>query len=366
MAGVAPFGYLAQKTDSTVNLPELRDQEGVVKWMEVPREWVDHRDAAERAREALGERFSFDDRNALQAPHEERNTNIPEFVENGVVELGLERAPETYGGKNGFQLSVTVDPDHLSVEIPDSVNGIPVVTEEREGPPVDLCLNSTYGDVSGGVKVSDGADSGKYGTTAFKVYYPHSDEYYMITAAHVVNSGDVYGDGTVFNFEQIGSVYHSYSQEEQDFTVFSCSRNINNTIEGDGNTYDIGGWVTEDGISSRVSSWTDGYRKSGCTTGETTDGLGKYKIGDSYHSDTPSYAGEGVRESATAAGGDSGGTGFSLHDGEAYVTHLITQGDPKSTQSTADCNNADQYSKSMGVAVYLINSAYNVIGSSHS
>lgn len=364
LAGAFPLFSVTRKTDRMVKLPELRNQDGVVKWMEVPEQWKNHRDAAEKAREALGQRYGFDDRDSIAAPHEDQDKDTPDFVDNGVVELALERSPETYAGKHGFQLSVAVNPDNLSVEIPDAVNGVPVVTEERKEPPVDLCHNSSYSDVSGGVKVSPDTNLGSYGTTGVKVYYSHSDEYYMSTASHVVDSGDVYGDAGTYSFEKIGSVDYAYGQEEQDVCFFKCSRNIRNRIEGEDTTYSVGGWVTEDGISERVSSWTDGYRKSGCTTGETTGGLGKYKIGDSYHSGTPSYAGEGVRGSALAGEGDSGTVGFSVHNGDAYVTNFITQGDPKSSTSTSSCNSATTYSRSLGTAYYLFSTTYEIQGNS--
>lgn len=152
----------------------------------------------------------------------------------------------------------------------------------------------------------------------------------------------------------------------------SSSRSIPNKIIGEGTTYPIGGWVTEDGICDRVCAAFDGYRKMGATTGETTGGLGKYHIDDSYSGSGPSFEGHGVRGSADAAKIDSGGPAFSLHGGDAYLTHMISQGDKnfgKDTDTTYHCHSDfHPFKKSLGPAAYYIHNEYNyeIQGSSRS
>lgn len=344
-----PLGNLARKQEETVKLPELRDHKGVVKWMEVPKVWDVQRRRAERVSSNLKQRFANDA---------------------GVVEVGLIAAPEQFGGKRGLQVEIGVNRDKLTSEIPDHVDDVPVQTVEKEEPPVPLCMNDNYSGLPGGVKIFDDNDSSySVGSTGWKVKVNGVE--CMMTAAHVVSgTTNVYGDpdwtGTP---QKVGEVYQRESTSTLDAAAIESSRSIPNKIIGDGSTYPIGGWVTEEGISSRVSDWFDGYRKMGITTGETTGGLGKYHIDDSYHSSTPSYEGHGVRGDADAASGDSGGAAFSLHNGgEAFITHMITHGDPKAGQysSNSNCYNVNPYKKSIGPAAYHLNGTYEIQGSSRS
>jgi hypothetical protein len=175
------------------------------------------------------------------------------------------------------------------------------------------------------VKIFDGNESdSSRGTTGWKVVVNGVE--CVLTAAHNVSgTTSVYGDPDLTGTPQkVGEVHQRESTSTLDVAAVKSSRSIPNKIIGDGSTYPIGGWVTEEGISSRVSDWYDGFRKMGITTGETTGGLGKYHIDGSYHYATPSYGGHGVRGDAIVASGDSGGPAFSVHGGDEskYVNHL--------------------------------------------
>ncbi|MFC6723111.1 hypothetical protein ACFQE1_01630 [Halobium palmae] len=342
-----PLGGFASQSEEMVKLPELRNNEGVVKWIEVPKAWADHKRQAEKVSNELQKEYAGAE---------------------GVVEVGLVAASERYGGKRGLEVEVGVDSDVITAEITDHTNGIPVQTVQRKQATVDLCYNHSYDDLPGGVQIGNQASGTvSVGTTAWKV--EHSGEMMMLTARHVIPSTqDVYGDQSGSSLQKVGEV--DSRDSDTDMAAVESSRSIPNQIQGDGSTYDIGGWVTESGISNRVTSPIDGYRKMGSTTGETTGGLGKYHIGANYDSDVdPSYDGHGVRGSADAASGDSGGPAFSLHNGDAYVISLVTQGDPKAGQrnSNSNCRNINPYKKSIGTAAYrLNNNGYQAQGSSHS
>lgn len=339
-----PFGSFANKQTETEKLPDLMNQNGVVKWMEVPKPWAEQKRRAVTVSENLSQRFSNDP---------------------GVVETGLVAAPEQFGGKRGLQVEIGINSDKLKSEIPDHVDGVPVTTTEKSEAPVPLCVNHSYNGFPGGVAIWDA--NGYRGTSGWKVEYNGSD--HMVTAAHVADTTDIYGDkNSLGQVEKIGETADRKSS--LDVAVIDANRSIPNQIEGESTTYSIGGWVHEDGICSRASDWFDGYRKVGSTSGKTEGGIGKCHIDDGYDSDTPSFGGHGVRGDATAAGGDSGGPAFSLHDGDAYITHIISHGDPKvdEYQSTW-CSGTDEttYNKSMGTAAYHINSqGYKIIGSSRS
>lgn len=340
-----PFGNLANKQAKTEKLPELMNQNGVVKWMEVPKQWANQKRRAVTVSDNLSQRFS----------------NNP-----GVVEVGLIAAPEEYGGKRGLQVELGIDSDKLETELPNNVDGVPVITTERKEAPVDVCVNNSYDNLPGGVAIWNG--NGERGTSGWKVEYNGTD--CMMTAAHVATTDVIYGDKKWDNtVEKIGDVVARESRSTLDLAVIDANRSIPNTIEGESTTYSIGGWVHEDGICSRASDWYDGYRKIGSTTGKREGGIGKCHISDSYDSATPSYGGHGVRGSAAVAEGDSGGPAFSLHDGDAYITHIVTQGDPKvDDYKDTYCNNEKTtWNKSLGTAAYHINSkGYKIIGSSHS
>lgn len=343
--GALPLAQVSSDNGDTDRLPELKDKYGVVQWMDVPSQWNEHRQRAERVCENL----------------RERNANSE-----GVIETGLIAAPETYGGKRGFEVEIGVQSDRLNVELPDHEQNVPVSTVETEAP-AELCYNSTYNGIKGSVKVSDSQSS--YGSTAWKVN--HSGQTFMLTAHHVVDDANlndgVYGDGSPRSFDEIGGVYE-YSSD-LDIALIDTDRSIQNSIEGENNQWNIGGWVTESGISSRVTSPFDGYTAMGCTTGETNGGLGKYHIGGSYSNQIDAdFGGHGVRGNANSAPGDSGGPSFSVHNGDAYLTHLVTHGDPKAGRQSYNnnCLNENPYKKGLGTAAYHLDPGYEVDGSSRS
>lgn len=350
IAGFLPIAGISKESTELVKIPELKNQEGVVKWLEVPRKWESQRRRVEEVRKNLEQELRHDP---------------------GVKEIGITAASETYSEKRGLQVEVTVDGGQLKSEIPDHVGDIRCRRVEAEGPNVPCCHNSSYSDLPGGVKVHDTQSPNNYGTSGWKVKF--GTEMFVITAYHVIDdssiqSGSVYGDFNNISFTGIGS--RPDYQQKLDVALIDTDRSIPNTIQGESQSYDIGGWVTESGVSSRVADDFDGYTSMGCTTGETTGGLGKYKISDTYDPEfsTIDFGGHGVRGNADIAHGDSGGPAFSLHNGDAYLIYITTHGDPKAgTKSGSNnCQGISPFKKSLGTAAYHLNSDYQIQGSSHS
>lgn len=317
-------------------LPELVNRNGVVRYMTVPKKW---------------------------AQHKERSKSVKENLENGlsnkegIKTIGMERAPEKHGNKNGFQIKIGIDKDQINIEIPDTIDGIPIRTEQyRPSVEIGFCHNILYSGLPPGVSIWDHEYLAEAGTTGWPVRNSNYTGEYMLTAHHVVESGDgdVYGDG---GSSVVGNYYESDSN--LDATLIETSRNISTTIQGDGNTYPIGGWISESGIESRVSDYFDGYRKMGSTTGETTGGLTDCHVTGNKHS----WYGEGVVGTATAAPGDSGGPAFDLANGEAYLSYLVTEAVPNTEVSGSNCRDAQEYNKSMGVAAYELDKHYWTIHS---
>lgn len=346
MAGIVPASAATFQTSETERLPELRNHQEVVKWMEVPKEWVAHKEAALKVRKQVDERFGD---------------------AKGLVEIGVTGAPERYGGERGFEIKIGIDREKFKREVPDHVDGIPVKTTEKSSPE-PVCHHWSYNDLTGGVKASDTSGLDKWGTTGWLVSYLTDSGSWVngvLTANHIVDvSDDVYGDETGGSFQKIGTVVRRSTKG--DVAVIDTDRNIINDIRGENSTYFIGGWVTEDGVASRVKDRFDGYRKMGDTTGETTGGLIDCHLDDSYSSDMPSFWGHGVRGGADTAVGDSGGPAFSLHDGDAYIIFNVGFGDGGQQATNANCVNHDPYKESVGAAAYRINDEWPIAGVSHS
>ncbi len=145
-SGALPVASLGGNGDDSVRLPELRNQEGVVSWTEVPKSWNQHRKQVERVTEKI--KSSYGDRA-------------------GVVEVGITAAPERFGNKRGFEVEVTIDPGRIKTEIPDRMNGVSVRTTERNESLAELCKNDSYSGLPGGVLVVNG-NLDSVGTTGWQ------------------------------------------------------------------------------------------------------------------------------------------------------------------------------------------------------
>lgn len=343
----------------TVRLPTLASPDGVERWRHVPAAWNEHRLRAQRARSRVADRL-------LGTP--------------GVVDVGLRAGTERYGGRRGFAIDVGVRGDEgaggggehgreasgvasaVAADVPGRVDGVPVETTSRVDSPAALCHRHEYDAVAGGLRVGDGPD-GPVGSTGWPVR--HEGERRLLSADHVFDDETVYGDESDGELQRIGRV--ASRESPTDTAVLETDRTVDNEIRGEYDTYEIAGWVTESGVATRVTDPFDGYRTMGTVTGETTGGLGKYHVDAGYHSELPSFDGHGVRGSAAAAPGDSGGVAFTLEGGDAYLLSLVTHGDPSAGRGTPtdNCANATAYRVSLGTAAYhLDDSGYEVLGES--
>lgn len=329
--GVLPLSIRNKDNPKTTKIPEYKNREGVVKYMEVPKTWVQHKNAVEKVADRLSDKLR----------------DKP-----GIGEVGITAAPEKFSGKRGFQVEVGVVPDEVKTELPDHSSGVPIRSFEYE-PNEPLCYNHCYSEVLGGVQIYD-KSRGFGGTIGWRV--GDSSGIYVITAEHVVPDGEVHQACGGFT-SKIGEVRMSNSNMDISVVEITNNMNIEAEISVDENNdkIPIGGWVAEGGIASRVSDWFDQYHAYGRTTGETSGGLDKYHIDDSYHYKTPSYNGHGVRGTANSAKGDSGGPAYDMAGGEAYLTHIVTHGDPKAGEESGNnCDNNNEFKKAIGAATYEI------------
>ena len=180
-----PASFIKSKSDDVVKIPELRNQEEVVKWLEVPKEWLSHKQKVEEVRNDWGSDITSNE---------------------GIEEIGIIAAPERYGGKKGLQIELTVDKSKLESEVPDHVEGVNIQTVERESKYEHLaCYNNTFGGgIHGGVACSSNISTiDEVGTTFCKVM--DGNDPGILTASHVVSNGDVYGNmDTSLNYQKIG------------------------------------------------------------------------------------------------------------------------------------------------------------------
>lgn len=352
-ASLVPTVGRVSDDGGTVRLPTLASPDGVERWRHVPAAWNEHRLRAQRARRRVANRL---------------------LGTLGVVDVGLRAGSERYGGRRGFAIDVGVRDDipggngggasgaasAVAAEVPARVDGVPVETSSRADRPAALCHRHEYDAVAGGLRVGDGPN-GPVGSTGWPVR--HEGRRRLLSADHVFDGEAVYGDESDGELQRIGRV--ASRESSTDTAVLETNRTVDNEIRGEYDTYEIAGWVTESGIATRVTDPFDGYRTMGTVTGETTGGLGRYHVDAGYHPKLPSFDGHGVRGSAAAAPGDSGGVAFTLEDGDAYLLSLVTHGDPSAGRGTPadNCASATAYRVSLGTAAYhLDDSGYEVLG----
>jgi len=254
---VAPVGVSGAASEDSERVPAATSQGEVIEWVEVPRDWQAHLQHAKKANRSFKDEI-------LQ--HED------------IVGIGLEGAPELYGGKRGFQISVSVSPE-FDGDLPTHYQGVPVESEVVTHLEQSNCpYNDSYEDpVPGGVTME--GDSGGVGTTCCKAKYNGNE--YIMTAAHLFQDSDCSG------VDLLDTAYQPYYSTkmgvldaydlDRDVALVNYSSYRSDAaaeIAGDSNnTYPIRGVASETGIASRVSDPYDSYRKMGKSTGETTGGL---------------------------------------------------------------------------------------------
>lgn len=341
----------------TIRVPKYRKSPAeVVEWMEVPRQWFEQH---HRAKTAL------------------KQFNEEHFHKQGLHETGLVAVEKQYGGKRGFKIEVFVDPEKFSGKLPEEQNNVRISVEERPEETNYLCYNiGTYYEVPGGVNFFDKPTNGPLSTTGYPLRDSSTNEEFMLGAAHAFGICSVTdGDDTFTLDKQVGRV--SRGSVSLDFVLSDFSGadsdpdvvRAENKIYGEsGESWPIFAYADEQEIADRVSSWFDGYSSMGCTTGRTTGGLGKKNITtDTCHD----FNGEGVRGSANAAEGDSGGPCFDIGGDKAKLLYHVSRGTPntKIGEIYQDCTGgyAEEYAKHEGPGAYAVfNRGYEIITESFS
>lgn len=326
-------------------VPKYVRGDEIVQTMKVPQPWLAQNRKAEAAVEAL---------------------NKSHLSKNGVLETGLVRSEQTFGGWNGFDIEIVVDETKPTPNLPDEVSGVTVRVEEQNPAEREqqACKNvGDYWNYKGGVFISDSdSDERRAGTSGYRATKNGNE--YMITTAHTFQStcDVVEGQATYQYSSQIGTVQDG--DVRTDFVATdgsSLSGGIaNKVLEPDGTTRKISGSASEEEIDRRVSDLFDGYTKLGITTGETAGGLGKKNITKDACND---LRGEGIRGSSDCANGDSGGPYYSIESGNAFILGHHIDGQ-KDKGYSIDCGGPQPVkNKSVGMpAFWLVNNHSYTIG----
>lgn len=326
-------------------VPKYVRGDEIVQTMKVPQSWLAQNDRAEAAVEAL---------------------NKTHLGKDGVLETGLVRSEQTYGGWNGFDIEVVVDETKPAPSFPDEVSDVTVrvIEQNPKERRQQACKNiGDYWNYKGGVNIFDSnSDPRHAGTSGYRATKNGNE--YMITAAHTFFDGTcevVNGQATYQYSSQVGNIQGG--DVRADFVATDGSSLsgsiVNKVLEPDGTTRTISGSASEEEIDRRVSDYFDGYTKLGISTGETTGGLGKKNITKSGCND---LRGEGIRGSSDGANGDSGGPYYSIENGDAFILghHIDGQND----KGTVECGGTQTVTdKSIGMpAFWLVNNRGYTIG----
>lgn len=355
-AGVGGFSYLGvARGGDFVEIPTVTRHGEVVETKRVPRKWYEHTKRAHRVldnrRQALGRK-------------------------RGVVTLGLSRSKEKFGGKNGSQISVGIDPESGAKEnIPNDVDGIPVTTREVENiePENSPCHGPGNPDpMPGGVYNQYVAAPA--GTSCVKVADANdSSNTYMLSAAHNFRddgndcSEDIIGNIIYQESGQIGRVV-DYSAE-MDYAVYDKSESDITFKPEIYSDLIVNGQYTKWGVDD-LKSDGDHVNKHGMVTGETEAVVSE--TGVSTNGLCWSLGGEGVKFSDTSdsnpgvsTNGDSGSPWYNLSGGYALMIGMHSAGTDE-ISNFSDCTEHESLLSTTAYAMpmYAIDDDYYAVADS--
>lgn len=231
----------------------------------------------------------------------------------GVVDVNIVLSDDQHvAGKRVTQINVDVNPKQFQGNVPDRANGVPIQISESKEEALTACYNTgDFYDMPGGVqtegKVEGTSNTYEVGTSCGRVYSNNTNEYYMMTAAHLFRGSDcnsTYGDTAYQSFRDIGTV--DGESIEDDFSLIkdgSSSTDFTNevmTLNDDR--------VPIDGAATNYEYLMENFttiEKTGVTSGYNGGYLQKKNVGSSLNCIT--LHNKGVRIAANQAEGDSGG-----------------------------------------------------------
>lgn len=299
------------RSPSTVKLPMLVSGDKVVKYLEVPADWNQHRrhatDVLRRVRDRL--------------------ERVP-----GVVGTELGQSSQTFGGHGGLKIYALVTDEYgPKSELPSEVEGIEVAVERApdvypgcSGPgSSDNCTNSEDDKIIQGGEIVGWAN-GSYGTSTIKVNYDGSE--HLLHCGHVfwsdctdAESGGLTDRTAQANGTKIGETVAVDVKGDWSTIDTSHGGDYRYKIDDNDTFPTIAGYVTKSTLDHWASISSDPcVRQMGTTTGKT---YGKtYRTNADFTNwDCTNMRNEGVRTKCNFGDGDSGGPTWHLHNGDAYM-----------------------------------------------
>lgn len=295
--------------EATVEVPHILNGDEVLQWREVPRSWYEHIEHNKRVTRQVQDDY-------LDA--------------SGVRSIGAVRWDREFGGKNGLQVEVEVDPAEFDGGIPETIDGIPVTIEEFSGERrLANCDNlGSFNPAPGGVTVGPQSDGKDDRGTSFSEVETSSGTNGLMTAFHVIANScddDILDDVADQACVKFGTVIEY--DVDADYAVIDPDSNhsaVGEIREENGTQYDVSGHYSESTICDFASNGTS-VRKTGCTTGTHTGEVKKCHTKDA---GCPSMEGHGVKAGTQVGIGDSGGPSYRLEEFPdatvAVVTHITT------------------------------------------
>jgi len=211
--------------DDQVTIPIVKSGDEVVKSKQVPREWYDFENVADRIFNRIYNNHGNDE---------------------GVYSVAKGSDTRTVADRSVSNVEVYVEPGTRHPEIPSQVEGVNIeIIEETPDPKPDGCNTGTFDPVPGGVQIWN-SDLDTFATTTQKVYV--NGDSHLLTCAHSNRescSDDIEGNVRVGN-NTLGNVMGGVNDKAMDITTVP-DYDVNdyaNHIE-DGDSPVVNGYVTE-------------------------------------------------------------------------------------------------------------------------
>lgn len=324
-------GVVAGSTGKEVEIVTHVSQGKPVKTKTVPKSWVQHLEAARRAKQQI----------------------TKQHRENSAVKIvSLIRSKDTFGGKRGFTIKIEVAPNQTSPNVPSQANGIPTKIQDfTERIPQYCTGDDSYDDLPGGVIIGGGA------TTGCRVHFDYdsdgTSEGFLWTAAHIFGS-DVcdYSSGTTVyqKGDPWGHIKVDNVPNDSVFVRPKSGYSIDGQINETNESLNVAGYVSKSGLADMVADGVSVY-KTGIRTGTNEGTVIGTGVTDMDRS-CVDYEDEGVNIDVYTLQGDSGGPIYDEVNGNAYMIGITSTGHRPT--SYPNCELDDMLGRVEGPSAYHI------------
>lgn len=352
ITATSTYSVVARGED-TVTYPMLVSGDEVVKTIEVPKDWDEHRLHARDVLSTVAENLG----------------SIP-----GVIETQLEAGDRTVGGLSGLKIILLYDEENPPgiANMPSEKEGIQI--ETRPMPEYDQlghqCSDETTSDNCGQNQATDivpggymfGSDRG-YGSSCCRV--TANGEERMLSVAHAFvdncnsSRSDAIGTTAKVNGTVVGSVTDTHLKEDWAIIEPDSGATFQSHIDDAHSNPTVNGYVTRATLDMWLSDTNNTdpcLENMGRSTGHTT---GKIQAtGVSHTNSCTDFSGEGIKTYCNLAGGDSGSPTYFTSNGDAYIVSVAGYGYNVIGSICLDVRT--QYGNSGGTGAYQLADKHNL------